>query len=62
VLNFYFKALEKDGISYDSVRCAFIEGKPVFRGSGIHGETHVQIAVRNSACILGTFRPMMERS
>ncbi|MGH7270789.1 MAG: hypothetical protein ACREJ3_10200 [Polyangiaceae bacterium] len=53
VLNFYFKALEEDGILYDSVRCAFIEGVPVFAGSGIHTETHIQIAVRNPACVLG---------
>ena len=62
VLNFYFTALERDGITYDSVRCAFIEGKPVYPGSAIHGESHVQIAIRNSACIIGAFRPMMEES
>ena len=62
VLNFYFRTLEEDGIDYDSVRCAFIEGRPVFPGSGIRGETHIQVAVRNSACVIGTFRPMMEES
>ena len=60
VLNFYFKALEEEGIKYDSVRCAFIEGEPAFEGSGIYGETHIQVAVRSPACILGVFRPMMD--
>jgi hypothetical protein len=62
VLNFYFRTLEEQGMHYDSVRCAFIEGKPAFPGSGIHAETHIQIAVRNSSCIVGAFRPMMEET
>ena len=60
VLTFYFDALQTAGMTYDSVRCAFIEGKPVFPGGGIHRETHIQIAVRNPACILGVFRPMLD--
>jgi len=58
VLNFWFEYLEQEAaIVYDSVRCAFIEGEPVYDGSGIRKETHVQIAIRNPACILGLFSP-----
>ena len=42
---------------YDSVRGAFLEGPPAFDGTSISKETHIQIAVRNPACILGVFRP-----
>lgn len=57
VLNFVLRRFEERGQPFDSVRCAFVEGDPVFAGSGIHRETHVQIAIRNHACILGVFRP-----
>jgi hypothetical protein len=59
VLNFYLGMLEEEEAPHDTVRCAFIEGRPAFLGSGIRRESHVQIAVRNPACILGVFRPMM---
>jgi hypothetical protein len=56
-LNFYLTALEEAGEDYDAVRCAFTEGKPAFPGSAIRQESHIQIAVRNPACILGVFSP-----
>lgn len=61
VLNLYFKAMEEEGITYDTVRCAFAEGPPAFPGSGIRRESHIQIAVRNPACIVGVFRPMLRQ-
>ena len=45
------------GTGYDTVRGAFLEGKPAYPGAGFSREGHIQIAVRNSACILGVFRP-----
>lgn len=39
------------------IRGAFLEGAPVFPGTTISSETHIQIAVRNTDCILGVFRP-----
>lgn len=60
VLNFYLQALEENGLRYDTVRCAFVEGPPAFTGSKIRQESHIQIAVRNPDCILGVFRPMMK--
>jgi hypothetical protein len=40
----------------DSVKGVFIEGDPIYEGSGFHEKTHVQIAVRNPECIKGVFR------
>jgi len=62
VLNFYFRLLEDDGLRYDSVRCAFAEGRPAFPGSGIRRESHIQLAIRNPSCIIGVFRPKMEEA
>lgn len=59
-LNWYLDQLEEKGQGYDSVRCGFVEGSLVYEGSGIHRESHVQLAVRNPNCILGVFRPIME--
>ncbi|HEX5445664.1 MAG TPA: hypothetical protein VFW87_17685 [Pirellulales bacterium] len=44
-------------IAFDTVRGAFLEGPPIFPGTTISAETHIQIAVRNVDCILGVFRP-----
>jgi hypothetical protein len=57
VLNFYLRLLADQGVSYDTVRCGFVEGSPAFEGSGIQYQSHVQIAVRNPTCILGVFHP-----
>jgi hypothetical protein len=58
MINFYLETRPSFGFpSYDSVRCCFTEGDLAFDGSGIYDKSHVQIAIRNQACILGTFRP-----
>jgi hypothetical protein len=60
VINELVKASEDNGMSFQTVRCPFLEGDPVFPGSGILKESHIQIAVRTTAlrtCILGVFRP-----
>ncbi len=44
-------------IQVETVRGAFLEGLPVFPGTTISAETHIQIAVRNVDCILGVFQP-----
>lgn len=44
-------------IPLQSVRCPFMEGDPAFPGSAILQESHIQIAVRDRACIAGVFRP-----
>ena len=40
----------------DTVKGVFIEGEPIYAGSGFHERTHVQIAVCNPGCIKGVFR------
>lgn len=42
---------------FDTVRGAFVEGRPVCPGSQIFERTHIQIAVRSPKAILGCFRP-----
>jgi hypothetical protein len=58
-LPFAFEMLKKlhEHTEHDSVRCGFVEGPPAFDGSGIHHQSHVQLAVRNTACVVGVFRP-----
>jgi hypothetical protein len=41
---------------YDTVYGVFEDGGSLFEGSGFREKTHVQIAVRNTECILGYFR------
>ncbi len=45
--------------AFDSVRAAFIEGEPLYEGAGFYDKNHIQICVRNSACIKGYFRPIL---
>src|SRR5438552_3064246 len=47
---------EAEGIIYQTVRGVFLEGEPAFPGSKIARKSHIQIAVRDPACILGFFR------
>ena len=42
---------------YDTVRCAFSKGEEVYPGSAITSRLHIQICVRNLACIKGFFLP-----
>lgn len=44
-------------IHYQTVRGAFWEGGPAFPGASIEKKSHIQVAVRDNACILGYFRP-----
>jgi hypothetical protein len=58
VINYAVSELQdKAGQVIQTVRGAFLEGDPIFPGSGILRETHVQIAVRDVSCIVGVFRP-----
>ena len=44
---------------YDATRGAFIEGTPIYSGSMIMTDTHIQLCVRNPACIISYFRPKL---
>jgi hypothetical protein len=57
VINDCLDRVKERGFSFDTVRGAFLEGPPIFPGTTISAETHIQIAVRNVDCILGVFRP-----
>ena len=57
VINNRLDELKVVGVEYDTVREAFLEGDPAYPGAGFARESHIQIAVRNPACILGVFRP-----
>jgi hypothetical protein len=48
---------QTDGITYQTVRGVFLEGKPAFPGSKIALKSHIQIAVKDPACIVGIFEP-----
>ena len=55
------QAERREDKRFQTVRCPFLEGEPAFPGSGILEESHIQIAVRDKACILGVFRPTFLR-
>jgi hypothetical protein len=57
VINYCVYRMGLRHVPVDTVRGAFLEGPPVFPGTTISAETHIQIAVRNLDCILGVFRP-----
>ncbi|MFP2906544.1 hypothetical protein ACLESD_16050 [Pyxidicoccus sp. 3LFB2] len=58
VLNWFLSEGDSRGKGYDSVRGGFTEGEPVYAGAGIHRESHIQLSIRNPACIVGVFRPV----
>jgi hypothetical protein len=43
---------------FDSVRAAFVEGRPLYEGASFYDLNHIQICVRNPKCIKGYFRPL----
>src|SRR4051812_24847694 len=51
---------QSEGQQFQAVRGPFLEGRPAYPGSHILRESHIQIAVRDRACILGVFRPTGE--
>ena len=40
----------------DTVKGIFVEGPPVYEGSGFHEKTHTQICVCNASRVKGVFR------
>jgi hypothetical protein len=58
MINWAVPEIEKAmGNRFQTVRGVFQEGVPAFAGSGIMRKSHIQIVVRDAACILGYFRP-----
>jgi hypothetical protein len=59
VLNALHSLRKENGqLDYDTVRGPFLEGDPIYPGAGFRSHSHIQICVRNSACIKGFFRPI----
>lgn len=57
VVNTLHRILDQTGKPpIDTVRGIFVEGPPLYPGSGFHKKTHVQICVRALSCIKGVFR------
>lgn len=48
--------LKNSDMEVDTVRGVFLEGEPIYEGSGFYAKTHSQIAVKNLTCIKGVFR------
>ena len=61
VVNALVETAGKHKIDFQTIRMPFMEGRPAFPGSGIKLEPHIQLAVRDSDCILGVFRPHFDR-
>jgi hypothetical protein len=58
VLNYGLPKLEEAfNAKFQSLRGVFQEGSAAFSGSEIRKKSHIQIAVRDPACILGYFKP-----
>jgi hypothetical protein len=59
VIDYTLRSLaQAEGITYQTVRGVFLEGKPAFPGSKIALKSHIQIAVKDPACIVGIFGPI----
>lgn len=59
VINYCLREVAK---GFEAVRSPFWEGDPIYPGTSFRMQSHVQIAVRDVACILGVFRPNLEAS
>ena len=57
VINHMHTVRELAGIpSFDTVRGVFLEGPRIYPNAGFFEKTHIQICVRNLACIKGAFK------
>jgi hypothetical protein len=56
VINFLHQTIAPDE-PFDSVRAAFLEGDPIYKGAGFRRKNHIQICVRNPSNIKGYFHP-----
>ena len=42
---------------YQTVRGFFVEGEALYEGAGLRNQDHIQLCVRDTACIVGFFLP-----
>lgn len=57
IAHFHADMEDSGNESFDSARGLFMEGRPIYEGSGLFAKTHVQICIRNPNCIKGLFDP-----
>lgn len=57
VIEYLHNSNARENKSYDTVRCAFPEGEQAYPDSFISSRLHIQLCVRNPACIKGFFLP-----
>ena len=58
VINMLNSIADAKNVPYDTVRAAYIEGEPLYEGTDIRSDTHIQICVRNpQKSIVAYFRP-----
>jgi hypothetical protein len=59
VIRFLHTSRAKQGEPpFDTARAAFFEGGPLYPTAGFAAKNHIQICVRDLACIKGYFRPL----
>lgn len=59
VIEFMHTLRHQGGLpDYDTIRAPFPEGGELYPGAGFTARSHIQIAVRNPACIKGYFAPI----
>jgi hypothetical protein len=59
VVNHVHESRAQEGLpEFDTGRAAFEEGEPLYPTAGFHRRTHIQLCVRNTAQVIGYFRPL----
>ncbi len=57
VIRYAHKLANEQGVYFDSVRAAFIEGNEIYKNAGFKIQNHIQLAIINPNCIKGIFLP-----
>lgn len=57
VIRYAHALAEEEGIYFDSVRVAFIEGEEIYENAGFKIQNHIQLAIINPNCTKGIFLP-----
>jgi hypothetical protein len=56
VIDHAVKLAGESNLPIDTVRAVFVEGGKLYGTAGFHEKNHIQVCVKNSACIVGYFR------
>lgn len=57
VIRYAHQLAADEGVYFDSVRAAFIEGEEIYENAGFKIQNHIQLAIINPNCIKGIFLP-----